>query len=60
MIYHSLDHDRRPCRRRLHRTHLGQATPTTTLQTYAHLFDEAANIVRVRDYITGQFANLVA
>jgi integrase len=36
---------------------LGHATPATTLRTYSHLFDEAANIDRVRDYL-GQFAIL--
>ena len=39
---------------------LGHASPATTLNIYAHLFDEAANIDRVRDYVNGQFANLTA
>jgi integrase len=37
---------------------LGHATPATTLLIYTHLFDEAANISRVRDYINGHFATL--
>jgi integrase len=37
---------------------LGHATPATTLQIYSHLFDEVANIDRVRDYVNGQFAGL--
>ena len=39
---------------------LGHATPATTLLIYAHLFDEAANVDRVRDYVNGQFAGLSA
>ena len=39
---------------------LGHATPATTLQIYAHLFDETANIERVRDYVKEQFATLGA
>jgi integrase len=39
---------------------LGHATPATTLQIYAHLFDESANISRVRDYVNAQFADLHA
>lgn len=34
---------------------LGHATPATTLLIYAHLFDEAANLTRVHDYVTDQF-----
>lgn len=37
---------------------LGHASPATTLRIYAHLFDEAANIDRVRSYVNGHFANL--
>ena len=37
---------------------LGHATPATTLSIYTHLFDEAANVDRVRDYIKAQFASL--
>ena len=38
---------------------LGHATPATTLLIYTHLFDEAANIGRVRDYINGQFTDFM-
>ena len=37
---------------------LGHASPATTLNIYAHLFDEVANIDRVRDYVNDQFAGL--
>ena len=39
---------------------LGHATPATTLAIYAHLFDEAANIDRVRNYVSTQFVALAA
>jgi integrase len=39
---------------------LGHATAATTLNIYAHLFDETANIGRVREYVNGQFGNLCA
>ena len=37
---------------------LGHATPATTLLIYAHLFDEAANLTRVDDYVAHQFGAL--
>ena len=39
---------------------LGHATPATPLHIYAHLFDEAANLGRAREYVNGQFANLTS
>jgi integrase len=34
---------------------LGHASPATTLNVYAHLFDEAASVGRVRERVNGQF-----
>ena len=37
---------------------IGHSGPAATLQVYAHLFNDAANIDRVRDFVDKKFAEL--